>query len=152
MLKIRRPLGRLIFNMGIAIPGKTVFLIETAPWPLGRCGNFILKVLFPNPFPELISWTNSVKLLSSEFQKASLMISKHRFRWWLDAVRHQAVTWTSVDYDQQHHVVSLGHNELTHKGLNEMADGYFADNIFKCNFLPENDCILIQISLFCIRV
>ena len=32
MLKIRRPLGRLIFNIGIAIPGKTVFLIETAPW------------------------------------------------------------------------------------------------------------------------
>ena len=31
MLKIRRPLGRVIFNMGIAIPGKTVFLIETAP-------------------------------------------------------------------------------------------------------------------------
>ena len=31
MLKIRRPLGRLIFNMGIAIPGKTVFLIETDP-------------------------------------------------------------------------------------------------------------------------
>ena len=31
MLNIRRPLGRLIFNMGIAIPGKTVFLIETAP-------------------------------------------------------------------------------------------------------------------------
>ena len=34
MLKIRRPLGRLIFNMGIAIPGKTVFLIETAPSPI----------------------------------------------------------------------------------------------------------------------
>ena len=32
MLKIRRPLGRLIFNMGIAIPGKTIFLIETVPW------------------------------------------------------------------------------------------------------------------------
>ena len=31
MLKIRRPKGRLIFNMGITIPGKTVFLIETAP-------------------------------------------------------------------------------------------------------------------------
>ena len=31
MLKIRRSLGRLIFNMGIAIPGKTVLLIETAP-------------------------------------------------------------------------------------------------------------------------
>ena len=34
MLKIRRPLWRLIFNMGTAIPGKTVFLIETAP---GSC-------------------------------------------------------------------------------------------------------------------
>ena len=31
MLKIRRPLGRLIFNMGITIPDKTIFLIETPP-------------------------------------------------------------------------------------------------------------------------
>ena len=31
VLKIRQPLGRLIFNMGIAIPGKSIFLIETAP-------------------------------------------------------------------------------------------------------------------------
>ena len=38
MLKIRRPLGRLIFNMGIAIPGKTVFLIETAPRGLVKYG------------------------------------------------------------------------------------------------------------------
>ena len=36
MLKIRRPLGRLIFNMGIAIPGKTVSLIETAPCNTAR--------------------------------------------------------------------------------------------------------------------
>ena len=42
MLKIRRPLGRLIFNMGIAIPGKTVFLIETAPW--FRCCNSLIAV------------------------------------------------------------------------------------------------------------
>ena len=34
MLKIRRPTGRLIFNMGIPIPGKTVSYIETGPrWP-----------------------------------------------------------------------------------------------------------------------
>ena len=38
MLKIRRPLGRLIFNMGIAIPGKTVFLIETAPRAYSHIG------------------------------------------------------------------------------------------------------------------
>ena len=44
MLKIRRPLGRLIFNMGIAIPGKTVFLIETAPWAyMGYTANIIIK-------------------------------------------------------------------------------------------------------------
>ena len=46
MLKIRRPLGRLIFNMEIAIPGKTVFLIETAPRKVGlsykRPENFCL--------------------------------------------------------------------------------------------------------------
>ena len=41
MLKIRRPTGRLIFNMGIPIPGKTVFYIETGPslfrlWPHTR--------------------------------------------------------------------------------------------------------------------
>ena len=29
--RFSKPLGRLIFNIGIAIPGKTVFLIETAP-------------------------------------------------------------------------------------------------------------------------
>ena len=51
MLKIRRPLGRLIFNMGIAIPGKIVFLIETAPSPSARSrkfwrrtGNFFFKI------------------------------------------------------------------------------------------------------------
>ena len=45
MLKIRRPLGRLIFNMGIAIPGKTVFLIEMAPWfrRYGDIGNDTTK-------------------------------------------------------------------------------------------------------------
>ena len=42
MLKIRRPLGRLIFNMGIAIPGKTVFLIETAPSRLNVLENSII--------------------------------------------------------------------------------------------------------------
>ena len=49
MLKIRRPLGRLIFNMGIAIPGKTVFLIETAPRSLEEISfveNNIINIRF----------------------------------------------------------------------------------------------------------
>ena len=44
MLKIRRPLGRLIFNMGIAIPCKTIFLIETAPWVLIWTNDSLLLV------------------------------------------------------------------------------------------------------------
>ena len=51
MLKIRRPLGRLIFNMGIAIPGKTVFLIETAPWSHRRMTTCSLSIW--NQFPVL---------------------------------------------------------------------------------------------------
>ena len=46
MLKIRRPLGRLIFNMGIAIPGKTVFLIETAPRLWFITGGYLVKRWF----------------------------------------------------------------------------------------------------------
>ena len=52
MLKIRRPLGRRIFNMGIATPGKTVFLIETAPCCFAGdidlwFSNYILKIATP---------------------------------------------------------------------------------------------------------
>ena len=45
MLKIRRPLGRLIFYMGIAIPGKTVFLIEMAPRSFEIISNLFLGSL-----------------------------------------------------------------------------------------------------------
>ena len=70
MLKIRRPLGRLIFNMGIAIPGKTVFLIETAPRTpisgtpiLVRAGlaTVIPVLLIPAPIPG--SWRICLRLL-----------------------------------------------------------------------------------------
>ena len=59
MLKIRRPLGRLIFNMGIAIPGKTVFLIETAPrkfivWTYELCLYILL-------FTNLVIDNNKIK-------------------------------------------------------------------------------------------
>ena len=41
-----------------------------------------------------------------------MMISLHCFRWWLGAVRHQAITWTNVDQVLWHQLVLLGHNEL----------------------------------------
>ena len=67
MLKIRRPLGRLIFNMGIAIPGKTVFLIETAPWAL-QVGRLCWIVVTTRA-------TGGVELLSSQlkFQELKLL-------------------------------------------------------------------------------
>ena len=61
MLKIRRPLGRLIFNMGIAIPGKTVFLIETAPWSVyNQCHGNLLELLKGEAYSE---WIHLSKLL-----------------------------------------------------------------------------------------
>ena len=61
MLKIRRPLGRLIFNMGIAIPGKTVFLIETAPW----CRVGLLKNHCYTETPKILD-TNDLSLLCDD--------------------------------------------------------------------------------------
>ena len=55
MLKIRRPNGRLIFNMGIPIPGKDGLYIETGPWfqvqpmfKLSRHRMTLCESFFPN--------------------------------------------------------------------------------------------------------
>ena len=73
MLKIRRPLGRLIFNMGIAIPGKTVFLIETAPRSLLDNKPALVKVMAwcqtgdkPLPEPMLTQITDSYASLRGD--------------------------------------------------------------------------------------
>ena len=64
MLKIRRPLGRLIFNMGIALPGKTVFLIETTPGVTKPISHF--PVFSQTSFSELFK-----DLLQVEYRKVS---------------------------------------------------------------------------------
>ena len=43
------------------------------------------------------------------------LISQHWFRQWYGAVRHQAITWVSVDPDLCCHIASLGHSELISK-------------------------------------
>ena len=67
MLKIRRPLGRLIFNMGIAIPGKTVFLIETAPCSriCLLCNVFVIFVSFNLMFVLIIKLKGGLEALLS---------------------------------------------------------------------------------------
>ena len=54
------------------------------------------------------------------------MINQHRsrFRWWLGAVRQQAITWANVDEDLCHHKASLGHYELTNHSP-VMPDDYW---------------------------
>ena len=53
---------------------------------------------------------------SDECHRTLLMISRHCFRLWLGAVRHQAITWANVDSVHCRLIASLGHNELTYCG------------------------------------
>ena len=53
-----------------------------------------------------------VKLSSDECHKIPLVISQHGFRYWLGAIRQQAISWASVDLHLCRHIASLGHNEL----------------------------------------
>ena len=60
----------------------------------------------------LSSWVLLMKLFSGECHRIPLMISQHWFRWWLGAIRHQAITWANVDPVLYHHMASFGHSEL----------------------------------------
>ena len=53
-----------------------------------------------------------VNLPLDEYHLTLLMTSQHWFRWWLGAVRQQAITWASGDPDLCRHMASLGPNEL----------------------------------------
>ena len=71
MLKIRRPLGRLIFNMGIAIPGKTVFLIERAP--------SLLLALILKFYCWYLTTTTNIKSPSTDIWKTKIWNIKFNF-------------------------------------------------------------------------
>ena len=80
MLKIRRPTGRLIFNMGIPIPGKTVFYIETGPWYYYSNelkqpqATFLTWIHIPTPCPTAFQPSvNQSRPLIAFMQGASLM-------------------------------------------------------------------------------
>ena len=76
-------------------------------WPL-REVEVILQVYFSNWFYKLITWVYvlPVKLVSIEYHRTPLMISRHWFRQLFGA-------WANVDWDLCCHMASLGHNELT---------------------------------------
>ena len=79
MLKIRRPLGRLIFNMGIATPGKTVFLIETAPSCMRLGWDFVNTVT-----KSQISITAFYDIMNDKYNLSSAeFMSRNTFTNWI---------------------------------------------------------------------
>ena len=58
----------------------------------GWCGCHLRLVLL-RVIPRIDTLSIPLKLHS----KTSLMISQHWTRWWLSAIRQQAITWTNVD-------------------------------------------------------
>ena len=68
--------------------------------------------------PQMMKFSNSfhgssflcpLKLLRGECHGSPLMINQHYFRYWLGAIRQQAITWVNVHPDQFHHMASVGH-------------------------------------------
>ena len=51
----------------------------------------------------------------------TFLTSQHKFRQWLGAFRQQTITWANVDPDLCHHMVSLGHHELTRIWMDEQV-------------------------------
>ena len=73
-----------------------------------------------------------VKLSSGDCHRTLLMITQHCFRWWLGAVRHQAITWAIVDPDLSEVM------RLTIVVLN------FFNKPFKYNFYTLKCCWLLK--------
>ena len=72
-----------------------------------------LQLQYPNTCYGL-SLELPVKLLSGKCHGAALMISQHWFRWWLGAVRQQAITWANIDPDLCRHMASPSQSDLKH--------------------------------------
>ena len=62
----------------------------------------ILQMGFSSSLHTITAWGLAVKLLSCESHGAPLMRSQHWYRYWLVAVRQQAIIWTNADPDLWH--------------------------------------------------
>ena len=138
MLKIRRPLGRLIFNMEITIPGKTVFLIETAP----RC------ILFQR--------ASNVENVSMEWRHHATY--GEVVAWWLYPFWHQNILWClwqvtrSVSPLQWHH---KSHGASNHRQIDCLFNNLFKPMIMttyhhfqsdEISSLTELEVVILTVS------
>ena len=92
MLKIRRPLGRLIFNMGIAIPGKTVFLIETAP----RYRKWVSKLVFGENVDIFLRWLSTLRCHAVNRHRDISIILKNPVGYEKRRMTSHGLTWFDV--------------------------------------------------------
>ena len=75
----------------------------------------------------MVAEVSLMKLLSDECHDTLLMISQPWFRWWLGAVRKQAITWANVDPDLSRQMASLCLNELNKGIMSYKSLGYSFD-------------------------
>ena len=86
MLKIRRSPDRLIFNIGIPIPGKDGLYIETEP----RLVKGPLADPYPGLLPHTLQWDLTLQGTGESKIKESLCST---YAWWPDVTRAEQLTW-----------------------------------------------------------
>ena len=89
----------------------TIYLNSSAP---GRCYSNFKSDNFANSPYRIVAWALTVKLLSGECHRTSLIRSQYWFKSWLHAARQQAITWANADLVLDPHIASLRHNESIH--------------------------------------
>ena len=100
----------------------------------------ILKEWFSNALDRSMPWAFLMKLLGGEFRRTPLIASQHWIRWWLGAVRQQAITWFIVDPDLYPHMASLGHCEISNGDTTVLCNGI----VINTEVLAELFCICAQ--------
>ena len=74
-------------------------LVALINWPLGGLNEIVDKQI-SSLFPWLMAELSLVKLPSGECHWTLLMTTQHWFRWWLGAIRQEAITWANVNPDR----------------------------------------------------
>ena len=142
MLKIRRPLGRLIFNMGITIPGKTVFLIETAPWSSIR-GPYLWVLCQHCMWAGILTlsgWVMDLKVEGSP-RKSPMHTQWTPQQWTFYHAMvnpcqgpYEAVSWVLVEAIAPSCLfLALHHRSLSVGAVSAMCVGWFIDLVRPCN-------------------
>ena len=104
------------------------------------------------------TWTSRelVKLLSGEHgecHRKPLMISQNWIRWWLRAVRQQAIIGVGVDPDLFRYMASLNHNELIWKHFPHSVAGPLCGESIGYFWNPStksHSCRALMVSLLSI--